>query len=174
MTFQFNNLNEVIRELMLKEVDLDVNNGALYLSSRLSLTGTHEYPKLLTDAIKNGNTETLANSLRNQLNITEERRRNGKVITAKVPITAAATLAEGEFNRFFIRAICRFSIDNGNNAVKIYRAKQVETPRPESDGKIGSIINAQILLNDLRNNQGVDSALGIPPGPNSGLSVEFV
>ena len=46
-------------------------------------------------------------------------------------------------------------------------------PRPESEAKIGKTIAPQSLLDDLRKNIGVEPALGLPPGPNSGLSVKL-
>jgi hypothetical protein len=39
---------------------------------------------------------------------------------------------------------------------------------------IGKIIECDKLLNDLRENIGMDTILGLPPGPNSGLSVELI
>jgi hypothetical protein len=40
--------------------------------------------------------------------------------------------------------------------------------------KINTKISAKLLLDDLRNSsQGVDTALGLPPGPNSGLSAKL-
>jgi hypothetical protein len=39
---------------------------------------------------------------------------------------------------------------------------------------IGRRLNAQALLGDLRKHVGVDTALGLPPGPNSGLSGRLV
>ena len=91
-----------------------------------------------------------------------------------MPETTHITLSEGEFNRFYIRAICRYVIDNGGEFVKIYRAKEVANPRSSSEEKIDMLVEASKVLSDLRNNSGVDLALGIPPGPNSGLSVEIV
>lgn len=55
----------------------------------------------------------------------------------------------------------------------IYRAKQVREPRPESQAMIGKNINAKALLDDLRTHPGVEPALGLPPGPNSGLSIKL-
>ena len=41
-------------------------------------------------------------------------------------------MAEGEFNRFFVRALARLVIDDGLNELEVYRAKQVEHPRWET------------------------------------------
>jgi hypothetical protein len=82
-------------------------------------------------------------------------------------------LAEGEFNRFYVRGLCLRAIDEGIDRLVIYRAKAVEEPRPDSNRRIGRSVNPRTLLDDLRRNAGVDTALGIPPGPNSGLSVKL-
>ena len=39
--------------------------------------------------------------------------------------------------------------------------------------RVGSAVPTLRLLDDLRANIGVDTALGIPAGPNSGLSVSL-
>jgi hypothetical protein len=58
--------------------------------------------------------------------------------------------------------------------VEVYRAKPVQDPRPRSRQIIGTRIDAQRLLGDLRAHPGgIDSALGVPAGPNSGLSVRL-
>lgn len=80
-------------------------------------------------------------------------------------------LAEGEFNRFYIRAICVRAMESGVREVTVYRAKEVLDARTESTRKIGQSVSAEELLRDLRTSQGIDTALGLPPGPNSGLSV---
>jgi hypothetical protein len=123
-----------------------------------------------------GNDETLAEHLNadGRLNELEERRKpTGGVTMVKVPVTAAATLAEGEFNRFYIRALCRRAIEQGIPRLIVYRAKDVTSPRRESEQKIGTEVDPQQLLADLRAHPGVDTALGLPPGPNSGLSVRL-
>jgi hypothetical protein len=48
-----------------------------------------------------------------------------------------------------------------------------EHARAESEQKIGQRIAAEALLRDLRAHPGLDTALGLPPGPNSGLSVHL-
>ena len=89
-----------------------------------------------------------------------------------MPRNAPLTLAEGEFNRFYIRALCKFAIYN-NKKIRVYRAKTVSNPRIESEEKIGQILDANCLLNDLRQNVGIDTFLGLP-SVNSGLSIEII
>ena len=92
---------------------------------------------------------------------------------AEVPYTAPETLAEGEFNRFYARGLCRRAIEEGTSQLIVYRAKQVMNARSASQAKIGTKISAKELLQDLRTHPGVDTALGLPQGPNSGLSVKL-
>jgi hypothetical protein len=89
-----------------------------------------------------------------------------------VPHTAADTLAEGDFNHYYCRAICRRVLEEGKEFVEVYRAKDVREPRPRSQQLVGALVDARRLLIDLRAHPGgIDAALGIPAGPNSGLSV---
>jgi hypothetical protein len=88
-------------------------------------------------------------------------------------VNAHEMLAEGEFNRFYIRAVCLRAIKEGTSEVIVYRAKIVEHARAESEQKIGQRIAAETLLRDLRAHPGIDTALGLPPGPNSGLSAQL-
>lgn len=170
------NLDYLTRIAMTAEIDADIGNQTLYLSSRLSALGQRDYPQLLRDAAMAHNDEWLAQQLRlgNRLNRTEERRKpRGGYTTVRVPVTAAETMAEGEFNRFYIRGLCVRALSSGQPRLTIYRAKAVNEPRPDSETKIGSVIEAGALLHDLRVHPGVDTALGLPPGPNSGLSARL-
>jgi hypothetical protein len=99
--------------------------------------------------------------------------RSGRVSEKKVPWTAAWTLAEDQFNRFYVRGVCRAALDAGRESVEVYRAKSVSQPRPESQRRIGTMVNAVALLADLRQNMALETALHIPGGPNSGISVRL-
>jgi len=81
-------------------------------------------------------------------------------------------LTEGEFNRYYMRGLCKYAIDNNIGKLEVYRAKHVDNPRAESEMKIGERICANQLLNDLRVNK-TGTELGLPPGPNSGLSIRL-
>jgi hypothetical protein len=108
------------------------------------------------------------------LNATVQRKKpTGGYTTAKVPINAPDMMAEGEFNRFYARGLCLRAIAEGIPTVTVYRAKEVNNPRPESEALIGTHVSAEQLLQDLRQHTGTDTDLGLPGGPNSGLSVRL-
>lgn len=166
---------DTVRGEMLAEVDDDMAASELYLSPRLSPTGRAQYPGLLRTAIESGTDGSLALALQGPglINDTEQRRTKSGYTTAKVPVTAPTTLAEGEFNRFYIRGVCRSAIADGSMTVTVYRARASATPRSESVALEGTTLDARALLDDLRTHSGVDTVLGLPPGPNSGLSVRL-
>lgn len=171
MSFDYKNLDQETRNEMGVEISNDINNNQLYLSDRLSPKGIADYPELLKQATYHYDALWLAKQL------VQETRLLPMVNTArgpkKVPSNAATTLAEGEFNRYYMRGLCRIAIINNVN-VEVYRAKSVDNARILSQHKVGQVIDPKILLNDLRENIGVDTALGLPSGPNSGLSIKLI
>ncbi len=176
MALQLINLDERTRAFMGEELQRDVDNGSLYISSRLTDAGRARWPDILREAIEHGDETSLATGLRSAgyLNATEQRRKpSGGFTSVQVSVTAPDTLAEGEFNRFYIRGVCRCAIADAIPTVMVYRAKAVERPRAESEAKIGIHVASRRLLDDLRTSQGIDTALGLPAGPNSGLSVRL-
>jgi len=165
-----------VRRRMTDEIDSDARSGTIYVCPRLSGVGRQDYLRLLLEAAAAYNDSWLADELRRggRLNTTEQRRKpSGGFTTVKVPYTAAETLAEGEFNCFYVRGLCLHAIDENIQQLVVYRAKPVSIPRPESEMKIGMRVEPRELLADLRTHKGVEPALGIPPGPNSGLSVRL-
>jgi hypothetical protein len=175
MAMNLQSLDEETRKYMAQEIELDMQQDRLYRSPRLSSQGANEYPELLRIASGSGNDSSFAEALGmpGRLNATETRNTKTGVISAKVPVTAPQTLAEGEFNRFYSRGLCLRAIAAGIPSVQVYRAKQVENARSASEALIGQMLEAESLLEDLRNNIGTDTAFGLPPGPNSGLSIRL-
>lgn len=176
MSFHFLDLDERTRTLMALEFEDDLTNQRVYMSDRLNPQGHHQYPDLLRTALTTHTPEWLAAQLRAEplFKHSEPRRTpSGGMTTAQIPFTAADTLAEGEFNRYYMRAICRRALEDGISQVQVYRAKAVQHARSASQAKIGHLMTPDQLLNDLRMHQGTDTALGLPPGPNSGLSVRL-
>src|ERR1700682_801689 len=152
---------------LVEEVQMDMDSDKIHRSSWLGQRTQGNWPDLLKDAADRGTDDTLAAELRKpgMLNATTQRQTRHGVVTAKLPYNAAEVLAESEFNRYFVRGLCRRAIANGIERLEVYRAKQVANPRPESQALIGHLIDPQAVLIDLRVSQGVETALGIPPGP---------
>ncbi|MEV0569392.1 hypothetical protein [Dactylosporangium sp. NPDC050588] len=167
-------LDETTRTIMLTEFKRDVEQGRLYLGQRLNARGQRRWPDVLEAALHDGHPETLADSIRAEGLLVEREtvHRAGKPVEAKVPFTAADTLAEGEFLRFYIRAICVRAVESMVK-VQVYRAKEVRASRAESTLKIGQLIDPALLLEDLRTNIGKETMFGLPSGPNSGLCVRL-
>lgn len=53
-------------------------------------------------------------------------------------------------------------IEDGIKDVVVYRAKEVANARSASEQMVGQRISSEALLNDLRTDPGVDTALGLP------------
>ena len=176
MGLEYRDLDERTRTLMLEEIDLASADGSLYLSDNLTTEGKAEYPDLLRAAAREGNDETLANEIHGRLNAFEKPRQLKSGAFSKAPkmrSNAHEMLAEGEFNRFYIRALCRRAIEDGKPQLIVYRAKAVEKARSASEAMIGQALPVEDLLRALRAHPGVDTAMGLPPGPNSGLSAHL-
>jgi len=174
MPSHFADLDEQTRRLMLSEIESDLAAEALYVSKRFSESGSAAYPEALREAVAHGDEGTLASSLASgEYFIDREwvnRKPNG--YWKDVPRDCAQTFAEGEFNRFYMRAVCLKAADVEPTVLEIYRAKAVMNPRPESEVLVGMCIEPNELLADLRANKGFETIIGLAV-PNSGLSVRL-
>lgn len=171
-------LSEPVRSLMLEELDRDATEteGTIYISAYLAPEGARRYPELLRDALREGNDESLARELSSVVGAFEQRyprrTRSGGMTMASVPSSAPRTLAEGEFNRYYIRGLCRWAISGDDSAtIEVYRARPSSRPRSESEALIGRVLGARSLLDDLRHHIGEEPSL--LPYVNSGLSVRL-
>ena len=177
MALYFENLDDRTRQLMLEELDYDIAHSQLHISPFLSGQGQRDYAFLLRDALQYGTDESLAESLRAHRRIIRtlpRRQPKGGYSIAATPENAADVLAESEFNRYYIRGLARRAIEDDVEELVVYRAKQAKNPRPESEARVETSISPQELLDDLRAHPGDEPpALGVPSGPNSGLSVRL-
>ncbi|QDO96414.1 hypothetical protein FNB15_03575 [Ferrovibrio terrae] len=172
MGLDFRNLDDRTRALMVEEIDLDGDN--LYLSRFLTDDGQAQWPGLLRDAALNGNDDTLAAAVRGGRLLRRQyqrRKPKGGFTMAEVPVTAHRTLAEGQFNVYYMRALARRAIEERRSII-VYRAKRVQEPRPESQRMIDRQLEPNFVLETLRADHGVEPETGIPL-PNSGLTVEL-
>lgn len=176
MGLKLDNLDEKTRHLMDEEFRIDQENKKLYFSPRLTEKGEQKYQNLLENAILYGNDVTLAKELKVEDAIKVKEKRIlpvGGVFMAKVPENANETLAEGEFNRYYIRAMCRQAIDTGIKKLQIYNANPERITPMKFNQLIGKNLDPRELLEDLRNHSYVNGTSGIPV-PETGLTVRFV
>lgn len=177
MALYLENLDDRTRQLMLDEMEYDIAHNQLHISPFLSGQGQRDYANLLHESLESGDDETLAEDLRKHRRILRtlpRRNPKGGYSISSIPENAAQVLAESEFNRYYIRALARRAIEDGIPELVIYRAKPVSQPRPDSESRIETTLPPEELLEDLRSHPGDEPpTLGVPAGPNSGLSVRL-
>jgi hypothetical protein len=168
--FRFENLDDATRFSMLKAIEEAESTGNIYFSTRFNHSGNMEWLPLLKQAAQEFNEHWLAYQLEaNKLmKDFESARTPSDVYTIKhVPHTAAETMAEGQFNRFYILGLCKRARVEGMTHLEIYRAKERSEPRPESQALIGnrlSIEEIEIQLKEVK--ASINSQL---VKPNSGI-----
>lgn len=167
--FDFRNLTAEVRQHMLSEIDQDIADGVLVLSKRFTGDGSARYPPVLRTAALEHDEAWLAEQLIGWFNATELSA--GKI--KAVRHDAHILFAQNEFNRFYCRAICLYALANPNYTLRIYRARDSKEPRPQSEAKLGSVLEAAIVLKDLRDHLATDVEFGTPQ-IYSGLSLELV
>ncbi|MFA5943285.1 MAG: hypothetical protein WC876_02335 [Candidatus Thermoplasmatota archaeon] len=174
MPFVWHDLDAVTRPLIRQEIERDISLDADWKSPRLVPGGQADFRTAMLASSGTGNEVTLAAAIREggMLRAREFRKTKHGQVEAAVPVTAAETLAEGEFNRYYIRALCLRAM-NENRSLIVVRGKPVSDPRPESVAKLGTQVPSEALLEDLRTGKRVDEAFELPSGPNSGLSVRL-
>ena len=172
MAFNFKNLDETTRRYMAEEIEAARRDDNLYLSKRFNTAGEREWPNLLLEAAWKHDDHWLAYQLESRglmKGLEGSATPSGGYTVKHVPHTAAETMAEGQFNRYYILGVSRRAIKEGKDRVFVYRAKPVAQPRPESQRLIGSSRDPSELIRQIRPRQ---SSLGHELlKPNSGLSI---
>lgn len=174
MGIHYAGLNSDTRHFMVQEV----RAGGHYESPRLTAEGLRIWPMLLEEAATAHNDDWLAGELlrRNLLRTQEAYNRAGATHTRRInQPQAAEQLAEGEFNRYYLRGLCLRAIRDGVPVLVVYRGKAVAQPRPESEALIGREVPVDVVLNHVRSNdfvsiEEVAGGVRVPGGPNSGIT----
>ena len=178
MGFSFEHLDTRTRFLMVEEIDRDSIHGTLYESRLLTPLGKAAFCELLRAAASAHDAEFLVDVLAQAEHFvpSESALRAGVAYERRVNVrNAARRLAEGEFNRYYMRAVCRRALEGGAK-VEAYRARESSQHRTESDALDGHTLEARSLLSVLRqrNRPTVGSAAGLVPGSvNSGVSLRL-
>lgn len=161
--FEFLDLTSDVRRNMVDEASADIGEGVLYLSKFFNAEGGKRYPRVLMEALSEHHERWLAEQLVGCFML----ERNGR----QVPRDAAVRFAGSEFNRFYIRGVCRAAVADGVSVV-VYRARPSANPRQRSEELIGARFDPADVLHDLRFRIGVEPRLGLPL-VHSGLSVRL-
>lgn len=172
--FKFDKLDARTRNLMSTEINAARDTGALYFSQRFNEIGHEGWPGWLLIASQEYDEHWLAYQLENMgaMKHFESRAKpKGGYTMAHVPDTAAETLADGQFNRYYIAAVCQRAAEDGVVTVTIHRAKDRWEPRAESIALEGTQCEAKSLLLEVRSRElSLKCAL---LKPNSGLSITY-
>jgi hypothetical protein len=167
--FNFIDLDEEIRGFILSEIEYDGDRDKLFLSTRLNDLGIEKYKNYLIQSATSGDEEIFENLLDISTHFNPTYLRIGKPV--KMPTNASTLLCQSEFNRYYVRALCRKAINDKIENLEIYRARESSFKRPESELKIGTLLSVAELLEDLRSSIGEEPKLF--PDINSGLCVKF-
>jgi hypothetical protein len=166
MGLNYAQLNETIRRFMMQEFE----QGGHYISPRLNEGGRARWIGLLKDALQYHTDVWLERELirRNCFQATEYLKSTmGKTVTRAVNRDQLAkTLAEGEYNRYYLRGLCLAAKSRGYTHLIVSQGRIIPNAPPASRKSVGTPVEIGQLLNALRTNsfKHVDSALGAPDG----------
>ena len=172
--FNFVNLEETTRGFMLEAISEAEASGNIYYSTRFNDLGYREWIPLLKEAAQSHNEHWLAFQLESKglmKGFEGAMTPSGGYTVKQVTHTAAETMAEGQFNRFYILALCKRARAEGIPNLEIYRAKKSDAPRRESEALIGSEFSVDYIESQLLKTS--DSFKSPLVKPNSGLSVKL-
>ncbi|HVF39681.1 MAG TPA: hypothetical protein VM939_07250, partial [Gemmatimonadaceae bacterium] len=151
MPLHYENLDPTTRRFALAELDEDFATGAFHASDRLRPEAVGEYKRLLNEAIRYYDDRWLEERTDDLLIEEENRRtRSGGQTTVKLPQMAARMLAEGDFNRYYMRGISLRAIEEDRRIVEVYRARLSLDARPESAQLEGQRLSPEDVLTWLR------------------------
>jgi hypothetical protein len=172
----YENLDGVTRAFMIEEIAIDERAETLYRSPWLTQGGQGDWAEILREAATSGSDDTLAAQLRlrNRIATRAQRRKpNSHVMTWYTLGANAPDVMAGEFNVFYCRGLCSRALAEGIPRLEVYRARNSLHPRQESEAAIGFLVEPEVILIDLRNTHGTPPTFGLPPGPNTGLTLRI-
>jgi hypothetical protein len=146
---------EHVRQFMLDEVIWACRHNKVYASKYLTPRGVEHYPELLQHALANGSPDSLCDSLH-----------ASSLWSTAAPKHSIDTFAWDEFNKYYMRALCRIAQDNPQHALIVVRGRQSRSHRGSSDARMNQTRTPAAFLQQLR----VQPAIN-PFGANSGLTL---
>jgi len=175
MPLQYESLDPTTRRFAIAELDADMASGAYHSSERIRPTAIAEYQRYLHEALRYYDDRWLEEHASDLMVDFEPRRtRSGGQAAVKLPEMASRMLAEGDFNRYYMRGVAVRAIEEGRQVVEVYRTRLSMEPRAESAQLEGRRLPAIEVLRYLRGEEASDPAVTALGRPNSGLSVRLV
>lgn len=172
--FKFENLDDATRSSMLKAIEEGENTGNIYYSTRFNQDENEQWLTLLKQSAQQFNEHWLAYQLEsNELmkDFESAAKPSGGYTAKHVPHTAAETIAEGQFNRFYMLGLCKRARAEGITHLEIYRSKERFDPRPESQVLVGTILSIDEVETQLKLTEASFKSQLVKQ--NSGLCVKF-
>lgn len=172
--FKFENLDEATRSSMLQAIEEAESMGNIYYSTRFNQDGNNQWLPLLKQAAQQFNEHWLAYQLESNglmKDFESAVKSSGGYTTKHVPNTSTETVAEGQFNRFYILGLCKRARAEGIIHLEIYRAKERFDPRPESQALIGTLLSIDEIESQLKETKASFKSQLVKP--NSGLCMKF-
>jgi hypothetical protein len=172
--FNFENLDDTTRSSMLQAIEEAEKTNNIYYSTRFNQNGNNQWLPLLKQAAQQFNEHWLAYQLEfNELmkDFESAIKPSGGYTSKHVPHTAAETMAEGQFNRFYILGLCKRARAESITHLEIYRAKERLDPRPESEALIGTLLSIDEIESQLKETKASFKSQLVKP--NSGLCVKL-
>jgi hypothetical protein len=172
--FNFENLDEKTRGYMLEAISEAESSGNIYSSARFNDAGQKQWLPLLKEAAKEHDEHWLAYQLEAKglmIDFEGAMTPSGGYTIKHTPHTAAETMAEGQFNRFYILGLCKRAKAENISDLEIYRAKKGNAPRSQSEALIGTKISTDDVEAQLLKTS--DSFKSSLVKPNSGISMKL-
>lgn len=151
MAFEFD-LSESVRDSMVKEITNAHSSGNFFYSKKFTSEGDAQAIELLLDAATAYDEHWLAFEIEYRSLMKSFDAREiplGEYSTSHISDTASALYADGQFNRFYMIAVCNAASLQGKT-VTVFAAQKTPHPKAETTKLIGKIINPEVLKTELR------------------------
>ncbi len=169
MTFEFLDLDDITRNLMVSELETDIANARVYLSKVARPGSEAAYHEMLRAAFVDGDASHLSQTIA-ESGIIREKQDNGNLVNLA---DAATRLGDGQFVAYYARAVCIRAVSEGRQ-VEIYRGQETAAHRLESDMSITSRPDPASVLDELRRFSLEPWQFATIAKVNSGLSIKLV
>ena len=172
--FKFENLDKVTRPFIIKAIEEAEQTNNIYYSTRFNENGRTSWSSLLKKAANEHDEHWLAYQIESNVLMKDfegARTRLGGYSIKHVPHKAAETMAEGQFNRFYMLGLCKRARQEEISQLEVYRAKPTSQHRSSSE----AIIGKQFLVDEIEQQlKEIKNCFNSPLlKPNSGLCIRI-